>query len=323
MFKKYKNLHISEKRNLINIIFWKLGLYRKNKSFYNPGFKNEILNKKHVEANFDLKKPFFSWINHSSFLVNINGTTILTDPIFSDICSPISFLGPKRLHPPGLKLDDLKNVDFVLISHDHYDHLDKFTVKMLYKKFPNVTFITPLGIKKWFLKKKIMSIKELSWWDSLTFNLKDNHFLKITAVPSQHFSGRGCFFYKSLWCGFVVEYFTSEKKCLKKFYFTGDTGYNEYDFKDIGKKWNDIDLSFIPIGSYLPKKLMKPIHINPTEAVNIHKEVNSKLSIGMHWKTFQLSDEIAEQPPYDLFMATEKEKIDNFVVVDPGDHINW
>lgn len=268
-----------------------------------------------------------TWVNHSTFLIQIEGVHILTDPIWSDRCSPLKKLGPKRHHPPPFRISELPRIDYVLISHNHYDHLDKDSVLKLFKRFPEITWIVPMGVKAWFLKKGISKILELSWWDEFSIASKSHPHLnlKVTAVPSQHFSGRrGYDLNQTLWVGWVVEC-ERQKKPLKRFYFVGDTGYNHYDFKKIGEKWGSMDLSLIPIGSYSPRKFMSPVHIDPQSAVQIHQEVGSHLSIGMHWKTFRLSDESPHQPPYDLFVSLQKRGIDplSFLVLEPGHAINW
>lgn len=314
--KKFFNPHIQdEKRSLKDVLLWRMGFFNdRSESVVCPtSFASPL-----VTDPIDPKKPTVTWINHSTFLIKMDGLHFLTDPIWSQRCSPFSFLGPKRRHDPPLKLSELKQVDHVLISHNHYDHLDKNTVKILHELYPNIQWWVPLGVKKWFTSLGITKVKELSWWESF-----DHDSIRFTAVPTQHFSGRS---FKdldaSLWSGFVVE---SLNPNGKRFYFVGDTGYNPFDFKEIGKKWLSMDLSLIPIGTYVPRKFMSPVHINPFEAVQIHKEVFSKKSIGMHWKTFRLSDEEEFRPAYDLVQALQKEKIrpTDFLALPPGYEINW
>ncbi|MCH9631675.1 MAG: hypothetical protein S4CHLAM37_17000 [Chlamydiia bacterium] len=215
----------------------------------------------------------------------------------------------------------------VLVSHDHYDHLDRSTIKEIVAHNPNVLFIVPKGLKKWFEKRGITNIHELSWWESSFAHFPEQNDLsiQITAVPSQHFSGRGILNKnKTLWCGFVVKFYESGV-LQKTMYFVGDTGYNPYDFKNIGEVFGSFDLSLIPIGTYLPYSFMAPVHICPEKAVKIHMEVNSKLSIGMHWKTFKLSEEMQHQPPFDLYQNMLDNKLDplRFRAIDPGQSINW
>jgi N-acyl-phosphatidylethanolamine-hydrolysing phospholipase D len=206
----------------------------------------------------------------------------------------------------------------VLISHNHYDHLDAKTVKHIHAFHPDVQWIVPLGLSGWFRKRGIHAVHELDRWNS--YSAKN---CKITAVPAQHFSGRGLFDKNNtFWNGYVVEWRGLEGK---RFYFTGDTGYNLIDFKEIGSQWPHMDLSLIPIGTYVPQQFMQPVHCSPWEAVEIHQEVRSKLSIGMHWKTFCLSDEAPEAPPYDLYLSMQARKVSlgTFLALDPGVFVNW
>jgi len=299
---------------LFNVLRWKLGLFKNYEvlqppqTFVSPSYDKQI----------SLDKPNVVWINHSSFLITVDGISILTDPIWSTRCSPINFIGPKRNHAPSILLEKLPKIDFVLISHNHYDHLDYDTICKLDQKFPKICWIVPKGVKKWFEKRKILNnVKEIPWWEMVSFPLCD-----IYAVPSKHFSGRGLFdFNKSTWNGYVIEFKTTHKKC----YFAGDTGYHENYFKKIGECFKKIDLGLIPIGAYEPYSLMKDVHVNPNEAVLIHKEVNSAFSLGMHWKTFKLSDEFLHTPPYELYLALKRHNVrfKDFLAIDPGVYVNW
>ncbi|HSX04067.1 MAG TPA: MBL fold metallo-hydrolase [Rhabdochlamydiaceae bacterium] len=312
---RYVNPHKSDsKRKFWHFLLWRLGYYDDKRrgpldpNFVFPRFVSE----------YDPNKPYVTWINHSSFLISLNGLQFLTDPIWNERPSPVAFCGPKRKHLPGIKLEELPKIDYVLISHNHYDHLDKPTVKRLAHLFPHIYWIVPQGVKQWFLKEKIFKVVELSWWEDSSLSPH----LKITAVPAQHFSGRrGYDLNKTLWLGWVVEDF----QLGKRFYFVGDTGYNTHDFKKIGETFGSFDLSLIPIGSYVPRRFMSPVHIEPKDAVRIHQEVGSKLSIGMHWRTFRLSDEPMHQPPYDLYLALKQNKIEpsQFRIIEPGVKLNW
>ena len=313
-FKKFANPYsCGLKHGLFDIVLWKLGILKDSKRVF------DIKEERGISSFIphDKNKPTATWINHSTFLIEVNGLTFLTDPVWSKKCSPFKLFGPTRLHTPPILIDELKKIDYVLISHNHYDHLDKSSVKKLHDKFPDIKWIVPSGLKKWFEKNSIFNVFEFMWWQSISF---DN--ILITAVPAQHFSGRHIIDYnKTLWAGFVVE----ENRLKKKFYFAGDTAYNEYDFKEIGEKVGKIDLSLIPIGAYIPRAFTQSIHVDPYEAVKIHRDVRSEFSIGMHWKTFQLSEEPQYLPPYDLHLALKQCNIDpkKFIAVNPGTHVNW
>jgi len=302
-----------EKRSLWNILLWRLGFYDEKKSLPAPPeqFSYPRLSKE-VNPLF----PTAMWMGHCTFLISCSGKNILTDPIWSDRCSPIPCYGPKRRHLPPVSFEDLPRIDLILISHNHYDHLDVKTIKKLHRSFPEAVWIVPTGLKKWFKKRGIEKVNELFWWEDGKYEG-----INITAVPGQHFSGRSIFDRnRSLWSGYVVEF-----QNKKRFYFVGDTGYNPYDFKSLGEHFKKMDLSLIPIGTYLPRSFMSPVHVNPQEAVQIHQDVHSTLSIGMHWKTFPLSDEPMNQPPYDLFLAMQEKSLDpqTFLPLEPGEKVNW
>jgi len=302
------------RRTVFDFLLWKIGIYKiKNERITIPNdfsFPN-------IDQTFLSQVPWAMWVGHSTFLIKNDNIRMLTDPIWNDNCSPVSFIGPKRKHPPPLDIEQLNSINYVLISHNHYDHFDKKTVLRLYKNFPNIKWIVPLGIKRWFNKWKIPNVVELDWWQ----NYEDD-FINVYSVPAQHYSGRTMFDgNRDLWTGFVC----ITKKDQKKLYFTGDTGYNDMDFKMIGNKFSSIDLSLISIGTYVPRKFMRPVHLAPEDAAQIHLDVNSNLSIGMHWNTFHLSDENMDLPPYELYINLKKKNIDpaNFKVIDPGTYVNW
>ncbi|NGX51338.1 MAG: hypothetical protein K1060chlam2_01204 [Chlamydiae bacterium] len=319
---RFSNPNIdSSKRSLLDIALWQLG-------FYNDKRAPKAIPKNFRYPNSKRKPregaPKVTWINHCTFLLNVDGLNLLTDPIWSNRCSPLSFLGPKRRHETPLALENLPRIDLVLISHDHYDHLDRETVLRLHAQCPDITWVVPMGVKRWFQKQGIKHVVELDWWQETELGIRGQEVV-ITAVPTQHFSGRGILDKnRSLWAGFVVD-FIRPKKREKRLYFVGDTGYNRNDFKKIGEEFGEIDLSLIPIGTYLPHAFMDPVHIDPSKSAAIHNEVGSLLSVGMHWKTFRLSGEELDQPPYDLFRALKRRGIEpkNFRVLEPGQTINW
>jgi N-acyl-phosphatidylethanolamine-hydrolysing phospholipase D len=216
---------------------------------------------------------------------------------------------------PPISLADLPPIDLVLVSHNHYDHLDAGTVAQLYRFHPQIQWIVPEGLSPWFKKRGIHSVIELAWWQE-----REESKYKVSAVPAQHFSGRSLWDQnKTHWNGYVLE------AGGKRLYFTGDTGYNSKDFKEIGNRFNFMDLSLIPIGTYIPKKFMQTVHINPYEAVQIHEDVKSKLSLGMHWNTFCLSDEPLDQPPFDLYLAMKEKNLafETFLPIDIGTYVNF
>jgi N-acyl-phosphatidylethanolamine-hydrolysing phospholipase D len=240
-----------------------------------------------------------TWLGHSMFLIQYQGKNILTDPIFSDRASPLSFAGPKRYIPHVMDYKDLPPIDAVVISHSHYDHLDLEAVEQLAK---NSHFFVPLKLKQWFLEQDISAAKvsELDWWQSQDFNG-----ISFQALPSQHWSARGLGDrFATLWSSWSI---TIGDKHL---WFAGDTGYNPVQFRLIGERIAAIDLAMIPIGAYAPRWFMQPYHVNPQEAVQIHQDVGARKSIGMHWGTFPLTAEEPGEPPIKLEQAKQNSQID-------------
>ncbi len=230
-----------------------------------------------------------TFINHSTFLIQTDGLNIITDPVYSKRVSPFSFAGPKRMRPPGIKFEDLPEIDVVLLSHNHYDHLDISTLKRIKETF-NPVFITPLGVDLYLNKKGIQNTVSLDWWQGT--QLSDS--VIVDAVQAQHFSSRGMFDRdKTLWAGFVIQ------SPNGNIYFAGDTGYNTF-FKEIGNRYAPIKTSLIPIGAYIPRWFMGSVHIDPQHAIQIHKDVNSEFSIGMHFGTFPLADDGQDDPIKEL-----------------------
>ncbi len=245
---------------------------------------------KPVERNVEGIRITF--VNHSTFLIQVDSVNILTDPVWSERTSPISFIGPKRMRPPGIRFEDLPSIDVVILSHNHYDHLDVATLKKLIKSH-DPEIITPLGVGAFVNQLGSIRTRDMDWWEQAGLSSG----LPIVAVPAQHFSGRGTFDRDAtLWCGYVI------KSKSGNIYFAGDSGYGEF-FKSIGEKFGEMAVSLIPIGAYLPKWFMSPIHISPEEAVQVHMDVNSKISLGMHFGTFPLADDGEEEPETDLLKA--------------------
>ncbi|MDX1585176.1 MAG: MBL fold metallo-hydrolase [Balneolaceae bacterium] len=251
-----------------------------------------------------------TFVNHATFLIQVDGMNILTDPVWSLRASPFQWIGPKRMRPPGIKFQDLPEIDLVLISHNHYDHLDKNTVRAL-KKAYDPQFITPLGVSRYLHDLGIERTIEMDWWNKREISEE----LSISSVPAQHFSGRGLTDRdKTLWCGYVLEAPSST------IYFAGDTGYDGF-FKKIGAKFKSIDVALLPIGAYRPRWFMRPIHVNPEEAVMIHRDIGAGTSIGMHFGTFPLADDGMSEPREDLEKAKQKHGLDGneFITLQEGE----
>ena len=255
------------------------------------------------------------FINHSTFLIQRNGINILTDPIFSRRASPVSFAGPARVRPPGIAFEDLPPIDLVLLSHNHYDHLDISSVKKLRKKF-DPHFVVPLGVGRYLRRRGIRKVTELDWWD-VTHPVDG---IEVVATPAQHFSGRGMFDRdRTLWCGYVL------RIDGEQLYFAGDSGYSEELFTEIGKRFKGFDCALIPIGAYKPRWFMAPIHCSPAEAVQIHRDVQSRLSIACHYGTFPMAMEGMHDPPADLRDALQAEGLeaDAFRILEEGTFLEY
>ena len=247
------------------------------------------------------------WIGHSTFLIKKNGYTILTDPIFSERASPFKRIGPKRLIPPALLLEDIPRIDIVTVSHNHYDHLDIDSLQQISTYHPDAVFLVPAGDLKLLNRKKIKNAFEFEWWESFNSNN-----IKFTFTPVQHWSKRGLFDRnKSLWGGWYIQYLDYA------LYHAGDTGYSG-DFKDTKNKLGSPKYAFIPIGAYDPEWFMAASHVNPEEALQIMIDLEAEHAFGMHWGTFVLTDEDTLEPPQRLKKAkTDKGNI-NFQSLQPG-----
>lgn len=250
-----------------------------------------------------------TFVNHATFLFQIEGLNILTDPIWSNRAGPSNMIGPARVRLPGVKFDDLSRIDLVLISHNHYDHLDLETLKRLHQKFaPRV--LVPLGNRTLVEATGIRDVREVDWWESVTMPG-----VTITFAPTQHFSARGLFDrQKSLWGSYMIQ---DEKRQI---YFGGDAAYSTH-YAEIGKRLGSPDISLLGIGSYEPRFFMQPMHMNPAEAVQAHEDLGSKQSIAMHFGTFQMSSEGIDQPLRDLKTALFKKGIpqERFVALHEGE----
>ena len=227
-----------------------------------------------------------TWIGHATALLEIDGRTILTDPVFSDRASPLSWLGPRRYTPPRPALDALPPVDAVVISHNHYDALDAASVEALAEAHPDVHFFVPLGLAAWFRDRGINRVTELDWWESA-----DHAGMTFTATPVQHWSKRGLFDEnETLWAGWAVDFGEYN------FWFAGDTGYQPAHFQETGRRLGPFDLAAIPIGAYAPRWFMETSHVTPEEAVRIRGDVRARRAVAIHWGTFPLADEPPPEP---------------------------
>ena len=254
-----------------------------------------------------------TWIGHSTLLVQLDGVNFLTDPNWSKRTGPFGgLMGVRRYTPPPLRLEDLPRIDFVLISHDHYDHLDEATVLRLSERF-DPTFVVPLGIKAWLADRGITNAVELGWGQSVT--LKD---LTIVCTPAQHGSGRTMVDQgRRLWASWAV-------LGSQRFYFAGDTGYSSH-FKEIGEALGPFDLAALPIGSYTPREIARAVHISPEEALQAWTDLRASRFLGIHWGTFMLAREPYDEPPRRIAAEVFRRGLDPSAlwVSKPGETIPW
>ncbi len=311
----FKNLYVDDtSKSLFGFLAMKLLGETKWANHAKRSEEVPVMNLNSESIQFNSDDLRVSWLGHCTFLLQWKGVNILTDPVFSDRVSPFSFVGPKRYIPHVTDYKNLPPIDYVIISHNHYDHLDSAAVRLLGN---TPIYFVPLGLKAWFLSKGIRSshIKELDWWDSVSLNDAS-----IKALPSQHWSARGLFDRrKTLWASWRIN--------LKgvTIWFAGDTGYNDKQFKEIGDTLGPVDLALIPIGGYSPRSFMQHYHVNPYEALKIHKDVKAKLSIGMNWGTFPLTAEAPIDPIIELAKQRKKIKIANneFISIAVGETVNF
>ena len=247
--------------------------------------------------------PAVTWIGHATAMAQLGGITLLTDPMFSERASPLSFTGPRRHLPPGIAAADLPRIDLVLVSHNHYDHLDTASVRALNAQAGGPPrFIVPLGLRGWLAERGIRAAVELDWWQVHRIAGPKGD-IDVMLSPDQHWNGRGLRDrMATLWGGFAV--FAPD--C--HLFYAGDTGYSR-DFSDLREHVAErqrpdvgggFDIALLPIGAYEPRWFMTPQHVNVAEPVKIHRDLGAKRSLGVHWGTFELTDEPLDEPPRQL-----------------------
>jgi N-acyl-phosphatidylethanolamine-hydrolysing phospholipase D len=234
-----------------------------------------------------------TWIGHSTVLMQLGGLNLLTDPVFSERASPVQWAGPRRVMEPGLLLEALPPLDAVLLSHNHYDHLDRASIRRLARAHPGASWVAPLGLGAYIRRWGVRETVELDWWEEATIGS-----LRVTATPARHFSGRGFRDRnRSLWCGYAFE------MGGRRAWFAGDTAYHP-EVGAIGAGHGPFELVMIPIGAYDPRWFMRVVHADPEEAVQIYEDVVAHhpgaplpVMLCIHWGTFRLTDEPMDEPP--------------------------
>ena len=229
-------------------------------------------------------------VNHATVLIQYGGCNILTDPIWSDRASPVSWLGPRRFAQPGVRIADLPSIDIILLSHNHYDHLDIRTLRQL-TAVHNSRLIVPLGVASFLVRNGIHGATELDWWQSEG---------GITCLPARHFSARGLTDRnRTLWCGYWIPTLAGNV------YFAADTAFGPH-FEQIRTRLGPPRLALLPIGAYKPEWFMQPVHMSPPQAVEAHRLLGAERSLAIHWGTFQLADDSRLEPADELRRALAK-----------------
>ena len=305
--KKFFNPQGDDLKSFLDVVKWKM-------TANVVPFPSHIPNKNYpFKPLTPTEKVSATFINHATYLIQFPGVTVLTDPVYSDRVSPFLFAGPKRVRAPGLLFEDLPAIDVVVISHNHYDHLDIETIKKLDAKF-HPLFLVPLGDEKHLEKEGVQNVKAMDWWEEV--RVKDVRFI---FAPAQHWSARHLWDKNEcLWGSFMMD------SGAAKVYHAGDTGYGPH-FRDIKSRLGAPELALLPIGAYKPRWFMKHYHMDPEDAVKAHLDLGAAKSVAMHFGTFQLSDEGVEEPERDLKVALEALKIPTgqFQVLDQGEALSY
>ena len=290
--KKFYNKYNHTTKNFFSFLKWRLN---SKKGDWPKWIKNKLSSK--PKTREEEKSLTATFINHATVLIQIGNVNILTDPIFSRRTSPVSWAGPQRIRKPGVTFENLPPIDIILISHNHYDHLDIPTLKMLAKR-DNPIILSGLGNGLLFKQNGLLNYKDMDWNDKTIIKG-----VSLTFLTAQHWSARGLTDrFQTLWGSFLIE------RDGKKVYFAGDTGYGPH-FSEIGDQYGPIDLSLLPIGAYKPRWFMKYNHMSPMDAVQAHIDLKSGQSLAIHFGTFSLGDDSFVDPINDLNLAIKEKTI--------------
>jgi L-ascorbate metabolism protein UlaG (beta-lactamase superfamily) len=296
--KRFYNPNGARERGFLDVLRWKLT----SRQEPSPRFVSDV-RQSVPPRRVENSEVLVTLVNHSSVLLQQEGSNILTDPIWSERTSPVSWAGPRRRRAPGVRKEDLPDIDIVLLSHNHYDHLDLPTLRWLSGRGSS-TFIVPMGVGKLLRSEKIGPVHEMDWGEVRTLGGTT-----ISSVPAFHFSARGIFDRnKTLWCGYVI---VGQNGVI---YFAGDTGFGEH-FSWIRERFGSPRLALLPIGAYEPRWFMSPIHMAPEEALKAHEILGAGTSIAIHHGTFQLADEGIDTPRRQILKSSPP---DSFLILANG-----
>jgi|SRR5580658_762033 L-ascorbate metabolism protein UlaG (beta-lactamase superfamily) len=299
--KHFYNPDAPQARGFLDVLRWKLS----SRPQPSPDFIEDV-RQSVPPQRVDGGEIHATLVNHSTVLIQQRGYNILTDPIWSERTSPVSWIGPRRKRKEGVAWEHLPGIDVVLISHNHYDHLDLPTLRRLVARGES-KFVVPAGVARLLRSENIEPVHELNWGESLSVPGFDIH-----CVPALHFSGRGLRDHnQTLWCGYVIE-------CQEQVvYFAGDTAFGPH-FAQIRERFGSPRLAFLPIGAYEPRWFMSPVHMSPEEAVRAHQILAARTGVAIHHGTFQLADEGLDTPKARL---RECAPGDSFLVLDNGQSV--
>ena len=248
-----------------------------------------------------------TWVNHASVLVQTAGLNVLTDPVWSERVGPLSWTGPRRKRPPGIRFEDLPPIDLVVISHNHYDHMDLPTLRRLAREH-GPRFVVPLGVGLLLEDEGIAGSVELDWWQVLDLGIGRS----LVGVPAQHFSGRGVTdLDRTLWAGFLLRGPGGDV------YYAGDTGFGPH-FLRVRERFGRPRLAILPTGAYDPPEIMGGIHMSPEDAVHAHRILGAGVSVPVHWGTFAQTDESQWDPPMRILAAMHPGESQSFWILEHG-----
>lgn len=286
---RFSNLSPKPHHSLSSFLKWRLNRAAQLPWLELPGPAEPVRPAARVEGD----ALCVTYINHATLLIQLHGLNILTDPLWSERASPFQWLGPKRYHPPGVALNDLPPIDVILVSHNHYDHLDLPSLRALAERFPRARVLSGLGNAALIRRSGLQQVQELDWWEAVPLSEQ----VRLHAVPAQHWSARARRdTNRTLWMGFVLE--SAEGPLL----FPGDTGLGP-EFRLIRQRFGPMRFAALPIGAYAPRWFMQDNHMNPDDAVQAHLQLESRQSMAIHFGTFNLSDENQFAPPQALHQA--------------------
>jgi len=276
-----------------NVVRWALA-HRFRRAPENGARVVDVATPSYAHPRHDRHEVAITWIGHSTVLIQIGGLNVLTDPMWANRASPMPFAGPRRRLPPAVPIDALPPIDVVVISHDHYDHLDLGTVRHLARLRAETVWLAPLGLKPALTRAGANLVHEHAWWGTQVIDG-----VSFSCVPAQHSSGRGIRDRnRSLWCGWTA---TTTRDVHRSVYFAGDTAYCPA-FVEIGARLGPFDACLLPIGAYEPRWYMQYVHMTPEEAVRAYEELcqgdaAASTFVPIHWGTFRIADEALEDPP--------------------------